>query len=204
MTGFQFQDFDGFGRGADQTQFAHAFGVGTLMPLVTGTQATLGAFPWYWGTKQGTTNPTVNGWTGFIYGAIHYAGPDAHAPRTCRRACSRCRPRVVLRRAGSRSRPDSGGRSRCPYDEYSALGTDKALIWWDPTAHGGANAVATIVGDGKFSYLNGGKRVRYGQMPTKLPSYFDTSKSVTEVSPEIAAQGVGAQRPCAGCPSSQQ
>ena len=79
ITGYQFQDFDGFGRGADQTQFAHAFGVGTLMPLVTGTQATLGAFPWYWGTKQGTTNPTVNGWTGFIYGAIHYAGPTLTA-----------------------------------------------------------------------------------------------------------------------------
>ena len=97
------------------------------------------------------------------------------------------------------------GRSvALPYDEHSALGTDKALIWWDPTAHGGANAVATIVGDGKFRYVNDGKRVRYGQLPTQLPPYFDAAKAVTEISPELAGAGVGAQEPCTGCPSSQQ
>ena len=193
VTGFQFQDFDGFGRGADQTQFAHTFGVGTLMPLVTGTQATLGAFPWYWGTKQGTTNPTVNGWTSFIYGAIHYAGPTLTAKNVQKglfavpAAGGAAQGRVTFQSGYGRS-------VALPYDEYSALGTDKALIWWDPTAHGGANAVATIVGDGKFRYINDGKRVRYGQLPTKLPPYFDTSKAVTEISPEIAGAGVGAQR----------
>lgn len=203
VTGYQFHDFDGFGRGADQTQWAHAFGVGTLMPLVTGTQATLGAFPWYWGTKQGTTNPTVNGWTAFIYGAIHYAGPTL-TPQNVQKGLFAV-PAAGGAAQGRVTFQSGYGRSvALPYDEYSALGTDKALIWWDPTAHGGANAVATIVGDGKFSYINGGKRVRYGQLPTKLPPYFDRSKSVTEVSPEIAGAGVGAQRPCAGCPSSQQ
>ncbi len=172
VTGFQFQDFDGFARGADQTQFAHVFGVGTLSPLVTGTQATLGAFPWYWGTKQGTTNPTVNGWTSFIYGAIHYAGPRLTAKNVQKglfavpAAGGAAQGRVTFQSGYGRS-------VALPYDEYSALGTDKALIWWDPTARGGANAVATIVGDGKFRYINDGKRVRYGQMPAKEPPYFD-------------------------------
>jgi hypothetical protein len=203
VTGFQFQDFDGFGRGADQTQFAHAFGVGTLSPLVIGTQATLGAFPWYWGTKQGTTNPTVNGWTSFVYGAIHYAGPTLTAKNVQKGLFSV--PAAGGAAQGRVTFQSGSGRSvALPYDEYSALGTDKALIWWDPTAHGGANAVATIVGDGKFRYINDGKRVRYGQLSTKVPPYFDASKAVTEISPELASEGVGAQRPCAGCPSSQQ
>ena len=130
VTGFQFQDFDGFGRGADQTQFAHTFGVGTLTPLVTGTQATLGAFPWYWGTKQGTTNPTVNGWTSFVYGAIHYAGPTLTAQNVQKglfavpAAGGAAQGRVTFQSGYGRS-------VALPYDEYSALGTDKALIWWD-------------------------------------------------------------------------
>ena len=113
VTGFQFQDFDGFGRGADQTQFAHAFGVGTLRPLVTGTQATLGAFPWYWGTKQGTTNPTVNGWTTFIYGAIHYAGPTLTA-KNVQKGLFAVPAAGAPRRDGSRSRAATGAPSRFP------------------------------------------------------------------------------------------
>ena len=203
VTGFQFQDFDGFARGADQTQFAHAFGVGTLSPLVIGTQATLGAFPWYWGTTQGTTNPTVNGWTGFIYGAIHYAGPKLTAKNVQKGLFAV--PAAGGAAQGRVSFQSGFGRSvALPYDEYSALGTDKALIWWDPTARGGANAVATIVGDGKFRYINDGKRVGYGQLPKKEPPYFDPTKAVTEISRELASEGVGAQRPCVGCPSSQQ
>jgi hypothetical protein len=203
ITGYQFQDFDGFGRGADQTQYAHAFGVGTLMPLVSGQQATLGAFPWYWGTKQGTANPTVSGWTGFIYGAIHYAGPTLTAENVQKGLFAV--PALGGAAQGRVTFQTGYGRSvALPYDEHSALGTDKALIWWDPTAHGGANAVATIVGDGKFRYVDDGKRVRYGQLPTKVPPYFDTAKAVTEISPELAGAGVGAQEPCPGCPSSQQ
>ena len=203
VTGYQFQDFDGFARGADQTQYAHTFGVGTLMPLVTGTQATLGAFPWYWGTKQGTTNPTVNGWTAFINNAIHYAGPKL-TPQNVQKGLFAV-PALGGAAQGRVTFQTGYGRSvALPYDEYSALGTDKALIWWDPTAHGGANAVATIVGDGKFAYVNDGKRVRYGQLPTKVPPYFDSSKAVTEISPELAGAGVGAQTPCSGCPSGQQ
>ena len=74
-TGYQFSDFDGYARGWDQDQASHAFGVGVLNPLVTGTLATNGIFPWYWGTKQGTTSATGSGWFAFIYGALQYAGP---------------------------------------------------------------------------------------------------------------------------------
>lgn len=202
VTGYQFHDFDGFGRGADEKQYAHAFGVGTLQPLVTGTQATLGAFPWYWGAKQGTTNPTVGGWVGFVYNAINYAGPKL-TPANVRKGLFAV-PATGGASQGRVTFQTGFGRSvALPYDEYSALGTDKALIWWDPSAHGGANAVATIVGDGKFQYLNGGKRVHYGQLPRREPPYFDKAQSVAEVSPAVYGEGVGAQRPCAGCPSSQ-
>src|SRR5262249_9819028 len=82
VTGYQFQDFDGFGRSYDQDQFAHAFGLGVLTPQPQpdpNVPAPLGQFEWYWGTKQGTTAPTTIGWMSFIYGAIQYAGPKLTA-----------------------------------------------------------------------------------------------------------------------------
>ena len=209
VTGFSFHDFDGFGRGNDQDQFAHAFGLGTLYPLVTGTQSTLGAFPWYWGTSQGTANPTVGGWMTFVYNAIHYAGPKL-TPQNVRKGLFAV-PAVGGAATGGVTFQSGLGRSvGLPYDEYSALGTDKALIWWDPTTSGGANAVASFTGKGKFRYLEDGKRRRYGQMPKSLPPFFDTSKAVAEIpagvagaNTTVAGMSTGAQIPCDGCPSSE-
>ena len=77
-TGYQFSDFDGYARGWDQDQASHTFGIGVLNPLVTGALATNGVFPWYWGTKQGTTSATGSGWFAFIYGALAVRRAHAH------------------------------------------------------------------------------------------------------------------------------
>jgi hypothetical protein len=206
VTGYQFQDFDGFARNYDQQQFAHAFGVGVLNPRPLedpNTPAPLESFDWYWGKNQGTFAPTTVGWMTFIYNAIQYAGPDL-TPTNVRK--------------GLFSVPASGGASDgtvsfqsgygrtvgLPYDEYLGLGTDVELIWWNPELEStGTNAVANFPGKGRFMYLGGGKRYSFGQFPAKEPAFFEESASVYEV-PRVRSFPSGAipaPNPCTGCPS---
>lgn len=201
MTGYQFSDFDGYVRTWDQDQASHAFGVGVLNPLVTGTSATTGPFNWYWGTKQGTTSATGSGWFGFIYNGIQNAGPKLT---------------VENFKKGFFSNPANGGASDgtvtfqsgygrsvgLPYDEYFGLGTDVEMIWYNPNITGGANAVSTAVGKGKWMYLNNGKRFSFGSFP-KNAKFFDLAASVSEVPREATIEGgvLPAPNPCTGCPA---
>ncbi len=178
-TGYQFSDFDGYARGWDQDQASHAFGVGVLNPLVTGALATNGAFPWYWGTKQGTTSATGSGWFAFIYNAIQYAGPKLTVANVQKGIFSV--PAVGGASDGTVTFQSGYGRTvGLPYDEYFGLGTDVEMIWWNPNITGGANAVAQAVGKGKWMYLNNGKRFSFGSFP-KGAKFFDVASSVDQV-----------------------
>jgi hypothetical protein len=206
VTGYQFQDFDGFARNYDQEQFAHAFGLGVLNPRPIedpNTPAPLESFNWYWGEDQGTFAPTTVGWMTFIYNAIQYAGPELTAKNV---------------RKGLFSVPASGGASDgtvsfqsgygrtvgLPYDEYLGLGSDAEMIWWNPDLEtDGTNAVANFPGTGRFMYLNDGKRYSLDQFPRKEPKFFDESASVYET-PRVKSFQSGAipkPNPCTGCPS---
>jgi hypothetical protein len=206
VTGYQFQDFDGFARGYDQQQFAHAFGLGVLTPQAIpdpNKPPPLGQFEWYWGKSKGTTAATTVGWMSFIYGAIQYAGPKLDAGNVQR---------------GLFSVPAAGGASNdtvsyqtgygrtvgLPYDEYLGLGSDVAMIWWNPDLQtDGTNAVANFPGKGRFMYLNDGKRFSFGEFPKAEPKFFDESASIYQYPPERAyATGrVPDAMPCDGCPS---
>jgi hypothetical protein len=206
VTGFQFQDFDGFARTYDQEQFAHAFGLGVLNPRAIeepGVPAPLESFNWYWGENQGTYAATTVGWMNFIYGAIQYAGPTLTSKNVQR---------------GLFSVPASGGASDgtvsfqtgygrtvgLPYDEYLGLGTDVEMIWWNPELQtDDTNAVKNFPGKGRFMYLNDGKRFSFGQFPKKEPKFFDESVSIYEF-PQADAFPTGkvpAAVECTGCPS---
>ena len=201
ITGFLFHDFDGFARGFDQEQMAHAFGIGVLPPSYEGSESSTGIFEWYWGPKQGSYAAATQGAMSFIYSAIQYAGPTLT-------------PNNV--EMGQFSVPATGGASNgttnfrsgygktvgLPYNEYALLGTDRNLAWWNPDINGPANAVAALVGKGKFMYLNGAKRYGYGQFPDKPPTFFDESLSVAEVprSSNFENGIVPADNPCTGCP----
>ncbi len=201
VTGFLFHDYDGFGRSNDQEQMKHAFGVGVLPPVYEGSVSSTGAFQWYWGTDQGNAGTSYSGGVGFIYQALHYAGPTLTAQNV---------------KKGLFSVPSSGGASDgttnfqagfgrtvgVPYDEYALLGTDRNLAWWNAELTGGANAVATAVGKGKFMYLDGAKRYGYGQFPKKQPKFFDEAASVAEI-PRSSSFADGVEppdNPCTGCP----
>jgi hypothetical protein len=206
VTGYQFQDFDGFGRSYDQDQFAHAFGLGVLTPQPEpdpNVPAPLGQFDWYWGAKQGTTAPTTVGWMSFIYGSIQYAGPNLTAANVRKGLFSV--PAVGGAANGTVSFQTGYGRTvGLPYDEYLGLGTDVELIWWNPDLQTtGSNAVANFPGKGRFMYLNGGKRLSFGQMPKSEPKYFDEEASIYQF-PQAEAYATGkvpASNPCTGCPS---
>jgi hypothetical protein len=201
ITGYLFHDYDGFGRSNDQEQMKHAFGTGVLPPVYEGSVSSTGAFQWYWGTSQGNSSTALSGGVGFIYQAIHYAGPTLTAKNV---------------EKGLFSVPSSGGASDgttnfrsgfgrtvgMPYDEYALLGTDRNLAWWNPDITGGANAVATAVGKGKFMYLDGARRLGYGQFPTKQPKFFDEAASVSEIprSSSFADGVVPPDNPCTACP----
>jgi hypothetical protein len=203
LTGFAFQDFDGFGRVVDQSQMAHAFGTGVLPPSYDGGTAPgpAGVFPWYWGTNQGTTSSTLGITVANAYVMIHYAGPKLTAKNV---------------EKGLFSAPATGGASDgttyfqtgfgktvgLPYDEHSTLGTDRTLAWWNPDLTGPANAVASLVGKGKLMYLNGAKRYKYAEFPTKEPKFFDASTSVASVpiSTAFVNNVAPVANPCSDCP----
>jgi hypothetical protein len=203
ITGYLFHDFDGFARTNDQEQMKHAFGAGVLPPAYEGSESSTGIFQWYWGTGQGSYAAALQGVMSIIYSALHYAGPTLT-------------PANVEK--GLFSVPSGGGASDgttnfqsgfgrtvgLPYDEYALLGTDRNLAWWNADLTGPANAVAALVGKGKFMYLDGGRRYGYGDFPERPPKFFVESASVAEVprSSNFADGVVPPANPCTGCPSS--
>jgi hypothetical protein len=191
MTGFQYQDIDAFSRAnsslsstkVDQTQWAHAFGMGTLGPD-TSASATLEAwYKYYWGPDRpnfglgreaGSVQP--------IYDGIALAGPKL-TPQSFQTALFKDPYNFY-------------GRKYLPWTSYQQGGLTGRLLWWDPTAKGPSNAVG-IDGTGKYQYLFNADAFLPGKFPKKLPPYFDPSKSVLVLNNKI----VGPLYPCDGCPS---
>jgi hypothetical protein len=207
VTGYQFQDFDGFGRTYDQDQFRHAFGLGVITPrpvAAAGSTLPQGDFDWYWGTNGGTYTATTMSWVGFVYRAMHYAGPKL-TPENVKKGFFAV-PAVGGASDGTVSYQTGFGRTvGLPYDEYLNLGTDMQLLWWNPDlVSEGTNAIAgTPENKGRFMYLNGGKRYSFGDFPKTEPKFFDESVSLYEFPAGDAYPSgtVPAAMPCAGCPS---
>ena len=200
FTSYAFHDFDGYARQNDQKQMAHAFGIGALPPAYEGSASSTGIFQWYWGKKAGNFDQATQGNMSLIYSALQYAGPTLTADNV---------------KLGLFSVPATGGASDgttnfqygygrtvgMPYDEYALLGTDRNLMWWNGAASGGANAFPTLIGQGKFEYLNGAKRYAYGQFPKDV-NFFDAGSSVLEIplSSGFAGNKVPPANPCDDCP----
>ena len=201
ITGYAFHDFDGFPRGWDEEQMKHAFGTGALPPVYEGTTSTTGLFDWYWGKEQGNNSQALQSVVGFIYAAIQNAGPKLTAKNVEKGFFAV--PAAGGAADGTTNFQSGYGRTvRLPYDEYGSPGTDRNLAWWNPDITGGANAVASIVGKGKFVYLDDAKRYAFGEFPDKQPKFFDESVSVAEVPRSSAyANGVLPEpNLCTGCP----
>ena len=73
----------------------------------------------------------------------------------------------------------TGASSGLPYDEYSQVGLDYAVMWWNPTEVG-KGKILFDDGTGKFMYIDGAKRYYAGQWKKGEPKLFDPSNSISQ------------------------
>ena len=64
-------------RGIDQSQWAHAFGIGQLFPPIVGSalNQNTALFNWYWGTNNGTYQSGGTGFFNLLFTGMSLAGP---------------------------------------------------------------------------------------------------------------------------------
>jgi hypothetical protein len=201
LTGYQYHDWDGFARQFDQDQMKHAFGIGVLYPYLSGPTDP-GPFTWYWGPNTGHAGSILAGELPTLYEGLQYSGPTLTAANFKKGLFS------VPARFGAadgtvRFEAGYGRTTGMPYDEYSQLGSDRALIWYNPDITGISNQ-ANQTGKGKYMYMNDASRYGYSNFPKSEPKFFDMAASVDQM-PNTALYPGGVvpdQMPCNGCPSS--
>jgi hypothetical protein len=180
-------------------QMKHVFGLGTLQPYVEGLEdPQVSWFNWYWGPNQGVYAAGPVAATYNLYAGVSLAGPKL-TPETFRQ--------------GLCSYPAYGGAASgqvvtfmfgycksagLPYNEYSQVGLDYAIIWWNPTAEG-KGKIAFDEGVGRFMYIDGAKRYYAGQWKKGEPVLFDESNSIAQFD-SMPESDVAPEYPCTGCP----
>ena len=203
ITGYGYTDFDTFARAFDPKQMKHAFGIGSLTPYSEPgpggvTARSLAAFNWYWGDQ--TTKTDDGGFVnGFVYNALHYAGPTLTAANVKKGLFAA--PVSTNGTAGISA--GYGNAAGLPYPEYALFGSDSAMIWWNPTQTGPGNAVG-FPGTGKFMYLSGGARFGYTDFPKSEPKFFDpkASAALVPLASTFPGDVIPPKTPCVDCPSS--
>ena len=200
LTGSGYHDYPLFPRTWDQDQAAHAFGTGVLSPNFSGPTPAGGmdVIKWYWGSAGGSGGGSIAGLYLALYQSVHYAGPTLTAANL---------------EEGLFSAPAFGGAADgttvwrngfgktvdMPYDENAWLGSDNALIWWNPEG-----TIAGLPGKGAIMFMNGGKRAGYGDFPKREPKFFEEGSLRDDIPIGTGFVGgvVPAVPPCNGCPSS--
>ena len=201
FTGYAYQDLDLFARNYDQDQMKHAFGLSVLFPSFNTIPDYLDVFKWYWGKTQGNNWGISSGLLQFAYQALQYAGPTLTADNV---------------KKGLFSVPATGGAATgtvvfqsgygntvgMPYPEYSLLGTDRALAFWNGEITVPTQAI-NIPGKGGFVYMNGSKRYNYKGFSKAEPKFFDDKGAVTQLTAESQFPGgvLAPASPCTDCPS---
>jgi hypothetical protein len=190
MTGFQYQDIDAFSRASsplgsspDQSQWAHAFGMGTLGPDTSASARLKAWYEYYWGKDRPNFGlGREAGPVSAIYDGVALAGPRL-TPESFQTALFKDPYNFY-------------GDKYLPWTSFQQGGLTGRLLWWDPTAEGASNAVG-IPGTGKYQYLFDADAFLPGKFPKKIAPYFDPAKSILVRDDDV----VGPLYPCDGCPS---
>jgi hypothetical protein len=93
-----------------------------------------------------------------------------------------------------------GPAAELPYDEYSQVGLDYAIMWWNPTQTGKGKIIFDD-GTGRFMYIDNAKRYKAGEWKKGEPKLFDASNSISQFNGLPASDQVPDVQ-CKGCPSS--
>ena len=136
----------------------HVFGIGSLPLIVDGiTDPQVNWFNWYWGPDQGVYAAGPVGTLYTLYAGVSLAGPKL-TPETFQQGLF-----AMPAFGGAASNQlqsfmfGYGRTSGLPYDEYSQVGLDYALMWWNPDEVGKGKIIFDE-GTGKFMYPNDAKR----------------------------------------------
>ena len=181
-------------------QMKHVFGIGTLPPNVEGIDdPQVVWFNWYWGPNTGVYSFTPVAPLYTLYAGVMLAGPKL-TPKLFQQGLF-----AMPANGGAASNQVQsymfgyGRTSGLPYDEYSVVGLDYAIMWWSPTDTGKGKLVLDE-GTGRFRYIDGAKRYHAGQWKKGEPKLFDKSNSIAQFDSLPASDAVP-DYPCKGCPS---
>jgi len=205
FTGMGAQDIEITARilqGLAPEQMKHVFGLGDLPLYVSGIDdPQVNWFNWYWGPNQGVYSAGTVGTLYLVNAGVSLAGPKL-TPATFQQ--------------GLFSMPVYGGAAtnqvqsfmfgmgpspNLPYDEYSQVGLDYAIMWWSPTTTG-KGKILFDDGTGRFMYIDNAKRYAAGEWKKGEPKLFDTSNSISQFNGLPASDAVP-DYPCTGCPSTK-
>ncbi len=199
LTAYQYQDVALLARNAyDQDQFAHAFGLSVLAPLIAGSAMATTLSDWYWGKGRASEGIVTQNMVNWLANAIMYAGPDL-TPANVQKGLF-----AVPARGGAASDSPTtiqngyGKTNGLTYPAYFQSGIDFAPMWWDSNTTGSSNAIR-VEGKGVAWYVNDGKRYIAGTWPTKTFNFFD--KTGAAFSFDTPPTPLSADIPCTGCPS---
>jgi hypothetical protein len=209
FTGMGAQDIEITARilnGIAPEQMKHVFGIGNLPLYVEGINDPQRVwFDWYWGGNQGVYAAGTVGTLNLLNGGVQLAGPKL-TPETFQRGLFS----IPLRGGAASNQVQSfmngyGPTPGLPYDVYSQVGLDYAIMWWNPTEPGKGKIVFDE-GVGKFMYINDAKRyaagVKGAEWQKGEPKLFEPSNSISQFNGLPASDKVP-DYPCTGCPSSQ-
>jgi hypothetical protein len=181
-------------------QMKHVFGLGTLQPYVEGLEdPQVGWFTWYWGPNVGVYQAVALGPVYTLYAGVSLAGPDL-TPKHFQQALF-----AMPANGGAASNQvvtfmfGYGRTSGLPYDEYSTVGLDYAVMWWSPTDTGKGKLLLDE-GTGRYRYIDGAKRYYAGQWKKGEPKLFDTGNSIAQFDSLPQSDAVP-EYACKGCPS---
>lgn len=181
-------------------QMKHVFGIGTLPPYVAGLEdPQVGWFDWYWGPNRGVYQafPVAPLYT--LYAGVSLAGPKL-TPKLFQQGLF-----AMPANGGAASHQvvsymfGYGRTSGLPYDEYSTVGLDYAVMWWSPTDTGKGKLLLDE-GTGRFRYIDNAQRYYAGQWQKGEPKLFDKRNSIAQFE-SLPASDVVPNYPCKGCPS---
>jgi hypothetical protein len=186
-------------------QMKHVFGLGNL-PLYVNTinDPQRAWFNWYWGGNQGIYSAATFGTLHQLNGAVSFAGPKL-TPKTFQQGMFS----MPLRGGAASKQLQSfmtglGPTPGLPYNVYSQVGLDYAIMWWNPDITG-KGKILFDEGKGRFMYVDGGKRYAVGvdgaEWKKGEPKLFDPNVAIAQFE-ELPASDKVPEFPCKGCPSS--
>ena len=120
---------------ANPEQMKHMFGLGNLPLYVAGIEDPQRVwFNWYWGGNQGIYSAGTFGTLHQLNGAVSFAGPEAHAQDVPAGDVQHAAAGRRREQAAAELHDGLGPTPGMPYDVYSQVGLDYAIMWWNPAA----------------------------------------------------------------------